>query len=68
MAASVNFVPAALGGAVPEIVILAVLHLLFINRIRTARLASAHQRTTDLERFTALKQKTHEPTEHRPNP
>jgi hypothetical protein len=67
MAASVNFIPAALGGDVPEIVILAVLHLLFINRIRTARLASAHQRTTDVERFTALKQPIHEPTENRPN-
>ena len=60
MAASVNFIPAALGGGTAEIVILAVLHLLFINRIRTARVASAHWRTTDLERFTALRQDTRE--------
>ncbi len=55
MAASVNFIPAALGGDTPEIVILAVLHLLFINRIRVARLASATQRAVDQERFAALR-------------
>jgi hypothetical protein len=56
MAASINFIPAALGGDVPEIVVLAVLHLLFINRIRVARGVSAKQRVDDLQRFTALKQ------------
>ncbi len=55
MATSVNFIPAALGGDVPEIVVLAVLHLLFINRIRVARAVLARQRAEDLERFTTLK-------------
>ncbi|OFW04549.1 MAG: hypothetical protein A3H96_09155 [Acidobacteria bacterium RIFCSPLOWO2_02_FULL_67_36] len=57
LAASVNFLPAALGGEVWDIVVLAVLHLLFVNRIRVARAFAARQRAADLERFTAL----HEP-------
>lgn len=62
LATSVNFIPAALGGDVSEIVVLAVLHLLFINRIRVARAASARQRTQDLERFSALKDdQNHDP-------
>jgi hypothetical protein len=54
LAASVNFLPAALGGKVWDIVVLAVLHLLFVNRIRVARAFAARQRAADLERFTAL--------------
>jgi hypothetical protein len=54
LATSVNFLPAALGGAVPEIVIIAVLHLIFINRVRMARAFAATQRVRDLERFEAL--------------
>ena len=55
LATSVNFLPAALGGDVPEIVVLAVLHLLFINRVRIARAFAASQRTQDLDRFIALR-------------
>jgi hypothetical protein len=56
LAASVNFLPVALGGDVWEIVVLAVLHLLFVNRIRVARGFAARQRAADLERFTALRE------------
>ncbi len=57
MAASVNFIPAALGGdTTAEIVVLGIFHLLFINRIRMARAGSAKQRAQDLERFTWLRE------------
>jgi len=56
LATSVNFLPAALGWEnVPELVVLAVLHFLFINRIRMARAFAASQREKDLERFAALR-------------
>ncbi len=55
LATSVNFLPAALGGEIPELVVLAVLHFLFINRIRLARGYVAGQRAEDLARFTALR-------------
>ena len=55
LATSANFLPAALGGEVPEVAVLAILHLLFVNRIRTARLFAAKQRAEDLERFSSLK-------------
>jgi hypothetical protein len=55
---SVNFLPAALGGDIPELVVLAVLHLLFVNRIRLASAAAARQRAEDLERFRALKRES----------
>jgi hypothetical protein len=64
LATSVNFLPAALGWEnVPELVILAVLHLLFINRVRLGRIHAANQRTTDLERFGALKREAAEGAE-----
>lgn len=56
LATSVNFLPAALGGETPELVVLALLHLVFINRIRIARGVAARQRAEDLERFTALRE------------
>ena len=52
---SVNFLPAALGGELAELVVLGVLHLLFINRIRLAGAAAKRQRVEDLERFRALR-------------
>ena len=56
LATSVNFLPAALGWEnMPELVVLAVLHLLFINRIRLARIFAASQRARDLERFVLLR-------------
>lgn len=54
LATSVNFLPAALGGDLPELVIIAILHVIFINRIRIARGFSATQRARDLERFQTL--------------
>jgi hypothetical protein len=57
LATSVNFLPAALGWEnVPELVVLAVLHLLFINRIRLARAFVATQREKDLASFLTLRQ------------
>lgn len=56
---SVNFLPAALGWEnMPELVVLAVLHLLFINRIRLARVFAASQPARDLERFQSLRDET----------
>jgi len=66
LATSVNFLPAALGGDMPEIVLLAVLHLLFINRIRIARLFAAAQRAQDLERFRTIREGT-EAAAHSPS-
>ena len=55
LATSVNFLPAALGWEnIPELVVLAVLHILFINRIRLARAFATSQRDKDLERFVSL--------------
>jgi len=56
IAVSVNYLPVAHGGEVTEMVVLAVLHLLFIARIRAARGVAARQRELDLERFEALYQ------------
>ncbi len=55
LATSVNFLPAALGGDVPELVLIAILHVIFINRIRIARAFAAAQRAQDLERFETLR-------------
>lgn len=52
---SVNFLPVALGGEPPEIIVLAIVHLLAVYRIRSARAASRRQRSEDLERFRALR-------------
>ncbi len=55
LATSVNFLPAALGGDVPEIVALAAVHLVFVNRVRLARTFASTQRAQDLDRFRALR-------------
>jgi hypothetical protein len=56
LATSVNFLPAALGwDSIPELTVLGILHLLFINRVRVARAFAVAQRAKDLERFTALR-------------
>lgn len=52
---SLNFLPVALGGELPEIVVLAVVHLLAVYRIRVARVASRRQRAEDLQRFQSLR-------------
>jgi hypothetical protein len=53
-AVSVNFLPVTLGGTTIEIVVLAALHFVFINRIRLAQKAARAQRQLDLERFHTL--------------
>jgi hypothetical protein len=55
-AASVNFLPVALGGETVEYIVLAIPHLLLIYRIRTARTAAARQRALDLQRYGELRQ------------
>jgi hypothetical protein len=55
VAVSVNYLPVALGGELTEMVVLAIAHLLVVNRIRIARSAAATQRTEDHERFVALR-------------
>ena len=54
--ASVNFLPAALGGEPLEVGLIALVHLLLVYRIRTAHAAAAAQRTQDLTRFEELRQ------------
>jgi hypothetical protein len=64
LATSVNFLPAALGWEnIPELVVLAALHLLFINRVRLARAFAAAQPERDLERFVTLRREITEGTE-----
>lgn len=53
-ATSVNFLPVALGGEAIEIAVVAILHLGFIYRIRTARTAAGKQRAEDLDRFSLI--------------
>ena len=55
LSTSINFLPVALGAEVPEIAVLAVLHLLFVNRIRLARQFASRQRDDDLTRYVALR-------------
>lgn len=56
LATSVNFLPAALGWEnIPELVFLAFLHFLFINRVRVGKIFAANQRAADLDRFGTLK-------------
>jgi len=69
LATSVNFLPAALGWEnVPELAVLAVLHLTFINRIRMARGFAASQRQKDFERFTSLRREMMDPGSQTPDP
>jgi hypothetical protein len=56
LATSVNFLPAALGWEnIPELLILAALHFLLINRVRLGRARAAAQRVEDQDRFLVLK-------------
>ena len=55
-AISLNFLPVALGGEIPEVVVLAVLHILAVYRIRSARGIARRQRAEDLERFKSLRE------------
>ena len=55
IAAALNYLPVALGGTLPELVVAGMLHLLLAVHIGTARQRAARQRSLDLERFTAIK-------------
>ena len=55
IAAALNYLPVALGGTLPELVVAGMLHLLLAIHIGTARQRAARQRLLDLERFTAIK-------------
>lgn len=52
---SMNFLPAALGGEPIEVGIIAVVHLIVVYRIRTAKAAAARQRAEDLSRFEQIR-------------
>lgn len=52
---SVNFLPAALGGTLPEVLFVAAVHFALIYRIRQAQRFAASQRALDLERFAAIR-------------
>jgi hypothetical protein len=53
---SINFLPAALWAEEPlEIAIIAVLHLVLIYRVRTAKSVAARERAADLQRFEQLR-------------
>jgi hypothetical protein len=54
LATSVNFLPVALGGIPLEIGVIAVVHFLFISRVRLGQRAGRIQRVADLEHFQAL--------------
>jgi hypothetical protein len=55
VATALNYLPVALGGTVPELVVAGLLHLLLAFHIGTARSRASHQRQQDLERFEALR-------------
>lgn len=53
-AASINFLPVALGGVPVEVGVLAVAHLIVIARIRLGQKAAGAVRSLDLDRFREL--------------
>jgi hypothetical protein len=55
MATALNYLPMALGGRPPELIVAGGLHLLLAFHIGTARRRAARQRLRDLERFQSLK-------------
>lgn len=52
---SVNFLPAALGGEVLEVAIIAAIHLVVVYRIRMAKGVAVKGRAEDLQRFEQLR-------------
>lgn len=52
---SINFLPAALGGEVLEVAIIAAIHLGVVYRIRMAKGVAAKGRAEDLQRFEQLR-------------
>ncbi|HYT69236.1 MAG TPA: hypothetical protein VEL51_22635 [Vicinamibacterales bacterium] len=55
IATALNYLPVALGGTMPELIVGGLLHLLLAFHIGTARNRASHQRQQDLERFHAIK-------------
>jgi len=55
IATALNYLPVALGGSVPELVVAGLLHLLLAFHIGTARNRASKQRQQDLERFETIK-------------
>ena len=55
IATALNYLPVALGGTIPELVVAGLLHLLLAFHIGTARSRASRQRLQDLERFQALR-------------
>ncbi len=55
IATALNYLPVALGGTMPELIVGGLLHLLLAFHIGTARNRASHQRRQDLERFHAIK-------------
>jgi hypothetical protein len=52
---SINFLPAALGGEVVEVGVIAIIHLAAVYRIRMAKGVAAKVRADDLDRFEQLR-------------
>jgi len=55
IATAFNYLPVALMGEVPELVVAGLLHLMLAFHIGTARRRASRQRQQDLERFQALR-------------
>jgi hypothetical protein len=55
MATVLNYLPVAIGGTLPELVVGGVLHLVLALHIGTARSRASKQRAQDLERFEAIR-------------
>jgi len=55
IATALNYLPVALGGTVPELVVGGLLHLVLAFHIGTARRRASRQREQDLERFKAIR-------------
>ena len=55
IATALNYLPIALGGTTPELIVAAILHLLLAFHIGTARRRAALQRQQDLERFEKIR-------------
>lgn len=55
IATALNYLPVALGGSTPELVVGGILHLVLAFHIGTARRRASRQRKLDLEHFEALK-------------
>src|SRR5438067_4348357 len=55
IATALNYLPVALGGTTPELIVGGLLHLVLAVHIGTARSRASQQRKLDLERFEAIK-------------